>query len=320
MKRVLTAVILVPIVVIALFRAPIWLFALLVFGVAVLAAHEYFGIARAQGFRPSQSLSYLFLASLFGFVMWGSLEIVRQMPAWLRSVPMVEGITGLLLVAAPFLLLVAGMRRDPLSQSLPDAAISFLLLPYVGLSLVCLVLLRAYENGALFVLLLMLVVWTGDIAAYYVGSAIGKRKLAPRVSPGKSWEGTIASAVGAAVVSVLLLHFAPAIYLALARIHLLDIPAMPLNPSSAGEGLLQSVPSWIAVMFGLCVNVAAQLGDLVESALKRGAGVKDSGTLLPGHGGVLDRIDALLFAAPLGWLFYISGLGVFFELRGILSK
>jgi len=319
-KRVLTAVILVPIVVIALFKAPIWLFALLVFGVAVLAAHEYFGIVKAQGFRPFRALSYLFLASLFGFVTWGSLEVVRQMPAWLRSVPMVEGITGLLLVAAPFLLLVAGMRRDPLSQSLPDAAVSFLLLPYVGLSLVCLVLLRAYENGALFVLFLMLVVWTGDIAAYYVGSAIGKHKLAPRVSPGKSWEGTIASAIAAAVVSVLLLRFASAIYLALGRIHLLDISAMSLNPPGATDGLLQSVPVWIAVLFGLCVNVAAQLGDLVESALKRGAGVKDSGTLLPGHGGVLDRIDALLFAAPLGWLFYVSGLGVFFQLRGILNR
>lgn len=320
MKRVLTAVILVPIVVIALFRAPLWLFALLVLGVAVLATHEFFGIAKAQGFRPFRALSYLFLASLFGFVTWGSLEVVQQMPAWLRSVPMVEGITGLLLVAAPFLLLVAGMRRDPLSQSLPDAAVSFLLLPYVGLSLVCLVLLRAYENGALFVLFLMLVVWTGDIAAYYVGSAIGKHKLAPRVSPGKSWEGTIASAIAAAVVSVLLLRFASAIYLALGRIHLLDISAMSLNPPGATDRLLQSVPVWIAVLFGLCVNVAAQLGDLVESALKRGAGVKDSGTLLPGHGGVLDRIDALLFAAPLGWLFYVSGLGVFFQLRGILNR
>jgi phosphatidate cytidylyltransferase len=319
-KRVLTAVILIPVVVTALFKAPIWLFALLVFAAAVLAAHEYFGMAKTQGFRPFQSLSYLFLAGLFAFVTWGSLEIVRQMPAWLRSIPMVEGIAGLVLVAAPFLLMIASMQRDPLSQSLPDAAVSFLMLPYVGLSLVCLVLLRAYENGALFVLFLMLVVWTGDIAAYYVGSAVGKHKLAPRVSPGKSWEGAIASAIAAAVVSVALLHFASAIYLTLARIQLLDTPPMYLNPSGAGSGLLQSVPVWIAAFFGLCVNVAAQLWDLVESALKRGAGVKDSGTLLPGHGGVLDRIDALLFAAPLGWLFYVSGLGVFFQLRGILGR
>ena len=318
MKRVLTAVILVPIVIIALFKAPIWLFALLVLGVAVLAAQEYFGIARAQGFRPFHALSYLVLVSLFGFVMWGSLEIVRQMPSWLRAIPMVEGVTGLLLVAAPFLLMIASMRRDPLSQSLPDAAVSFLLLPYVGLSLVCLVLLRAYENGALFVLFVMLVVWTGDIAAYYVGSAIGKHKLAPRVSPGKSWEGTIASAIGAAIVSVLLMHFASAICLALGRIHLLDFPGMTFYRPIGATGLLQTAPVWIAVLFGLCVNVAAQLGDLVESALKRGAGVKDSGTLLPGHGGVLDRIDALLFAAPLGWLFYVSGLGVYFH--GILSR
>ena len=157
MKRVLTAVILVPIVILALFKAPLWLFTLLVFGVAVLAAHEYFGIVKAQGFRPFRTLSYLIMASLFGFVMWGSLEIVRQMPSWLRSIPMVEGIAGLLLVAAPYLLMIFSMRRDPLSRALPDSAVSFLLLPYVGLSLVCLVLLRAYESGALFVLFLVLV-------------------------------------------------------------------------------------------------------------------------------------------------------------------
>ena len=320
MKRVLTAVILVPIVILALFKAPLWLFTLLVFGVAVLAAHEYFGIVKAQGFRPFRTLSYLIMASLFGFVMWGSLEIVRQMPSWLRSIPMVEGIAGLLLVAAPYLLMIFSMRRDPLSRALPDSAVSFLLLPYVGLSLVCLVLLRAYESGALFVLFLMLVVWTGDIAAYYVGSALGKHKLAPRVSPGKSWEGAIASVIGAAVVSVLLLHYASAIYLALGRVHLLDLPAMELYAPGGATGLLPTAPVWLAVLFGLCVNVAAQLGDLVESALKRGAGVKDSGTLLPGHGGVLDRIDALLFAAPMGWLIYVSALGPYFQLHGILSR
>jgi phosphatidate cytidylyltransferase len=319
-KRVITAVILVPLVVLALFKAPLWLFTLLVFGVAVLAAHEYFGIVKAQGFRPFRALSYVFLISLFAFVAWGSLEVARQMPSWLSGASMVEGITGLLLVAAPFVLMIAAMRREPLSQALPDAAVSFLLLPYVGLSLVCLVLTRAYENGALFVLILMLVVWTGDIAAYYVGSAIGKHKLAPRVSPGKSWEGALASAVGAIVVAALLLHFVGAIHVAFARMYLLSIPGSVLYGPGNMEALLAAPPVWLAALFGLSVNIAAQLGDLVESALKRGAGVKDSGILLPGHGGVLDRIDALLFAAPLGWLFYVSGLGVYFHLHGILNR
>lgn len=314
MKRVVTAAILVPLVVIALFKSPLWLFMLLVLGVAALAAREYLNLAEAQGFRPFRALSYVFLVCLFGFVTWGSLEVVRQMPSWLNGVSMVAVISGLLLVAAPFVLMIASMRRDPLSRSLPDAAVSFLMLPYVGLSLVCLALTRAYENGALFVLILLLVVWTGDIAAYYVGRAIGKHKLAPRVSPGKSWEGAIASVLGAVVISVLLLHFSSAIYLALSQIHLLDIPGSALYTPSYSTGLLATAPVWLAVLFGLGVNVAAQLGDLVESALKRGAGVKDSGTLLPGHGGVLDRIDALLFAAPMGWLFYVSGLGTYFSL------
>ena len=320
MNRVATAAVLIPLVILALFKAPLWLFTLLVFGVAVLAAREYMDIAEAQGFRPFRALSYLFLACLFAFVAWGSLEVARQLPLWLSGLPMMEGVTGLLLVAAPFVLMIVSIRRDPLSQSLPDAAVSFLLLPYVGLSLVCLVLTRAYENGTVYVLFLMLVVWTGDIAAYYVGSAIGKHKLAPRISPGKSWEGAIASAMGAIAVATLLLRFSSAIVWALDRVHLLEIPGSVLYAPSRQTELLAASPVWLTVLFGLCVNVAAQLGDLVESTLKRGAGVKDSGTLLPGHGGVLDRIDALLFAAPTGWLFYVSGLGVYFHLRGILSR
>jgi phosphatidate cytidylyltransferase len=126
-------------------------------------------------------------------------------------------------------------------------------------------------------------VWSGDIAAMYVGKALGRRKLAPSISPNKTWEGTIASVVGSVLVTVLLLWVAQKL-----TQHDLDVL---FYPGSA----------WRWIGLGALLNVAAQVGDLVESAIKRGAGVKDSGTLLPGHGGVLDRIDALLLAAPVLW-------------------
>ena len=199
----------------------------------------------------------------------------------------------LLVIASPFILLIAGMRRDPLSRSLPDAAASFLLLPYVALSLASMVVVRSYSNGALFLLFTMLLVWTGDTAAYYVGRAIGARKLAPRVSPGKTWEGTVASTLGAVVIALLLFHFLTPIYQALLRIHLIPTARSTFYGTLPGQGpYFPSAPVWAVVLFAVCVNVAAQLGDLVESMLKRGGSVKDSGTLLPGHGGVLDRIDA----------------------------
>jgi phosphatidate cytidylyltransferase len=212
---------------------------------------------------------------------------------------------GLITVIAALVLLLSGLGRDPLSSALPDAAVTFMALPYIAFTLAVLVVLRAPSNGALYVLYLMLLVWCGDIAAYYVGRAIGKHKLAPRVSPGKSWEGAIASVFGAVIVSLLLFHFIAPIANVLRAIHLLAPPNVNPQPTTYA-------PLWIVVLFAFAVNVAAQLGDLVESALKRGAGVKDSGTLLPGHGGVLDRIDALLFALPVGLIFYLAGVSRYF--------
>ena len=98
--------------------------------------------------------------------------------------------------------MIASMRREPLSEALPDAAASFFLLPYIGLTLFGLPMLRSYGNGAIFLLFMMLMVWAGDTAAFYVGRAIGKHKLAPRISPGKTREGSIASAVAAVVVAI----------------------------------------------------------------------------------------------------------------------
>jgi len=177
------------------------------------------------------------------------------------------------------------------------------------LTLGCLPILRIFPAGAPYLLALMLVVWSGDVAAYYVGRAKGKRKLAPRISPGKTWEGAIGSVVGAVIVALLLAHFADPIQTGLERAHLV-VPSGSVFHHARWS--FASGPMWPVILFAICVNVAAQIGDLVESALKRGAGVKDSGALLPGHGGILDRIDALLFALPVGLIFYMLGAGSYF--------
>ena len=131
---------------------------------------------------------------------------------------------------------------------------------------------------------LLCVVWAGDIAALYVGRAWGKRKLAPTLSPNKTWEGAVGSVAGSLLVTGALFWLATF----LAQWNFVKL-------SFADEVW------WYWLVMAVLVNVAAQVGDLAESALKRSAGVKDSGTLLPGHGGMLDRIDALLLAAPVLW-------------------
>jgi phosphatidate cytidylyltransferase len=310
-KRVLTAVILIPIVVLALFKAPLWLFALLVLGVALLAAREYLGIVRAQGFRPMYVTSYALMGSLF---------VLFYIVIWLGSSSPVGGVVAvfgipvfafLSSVFSALVFLLFSLRSEPLSQALPGAAISYMVLPYISFTLGLLIVLKNIGNGPLYLLYVMLLVWCGDVAAYYVGRAIGKHKLAPRISPGKTWEGSIASVIGAVIVGLLLFHYINPIAEGFRQAHLLTVSTD--MPSRIASPAFELAPVWFAALFAVCVNVAAQLGDLVESALKRGAGVKDSGTLLPGHGGVLDRIDALLFALPVGLIFYVVGMNRYFS-------
>lgn len=309
MTRVATAVVLIPVVILVLFRAPLWLLTLILLVVGVQAAREYLDIAQANGLKPFRRASYVFVACVFVFA-FGYAEMTSSNYGGSVSLAIeaAQAIALLLLVAAPFILLVMGMGREPLSQSLPDAAVSFLLLPYVAMGLASIVLVRAYSNGALFLLFSMILVWVGDTCAYYVGRAFGRHKLAPRVSPGKSWEGTFASAAGAVIVAVVLFHYVPQIYMFLHQIGLIH-----LRNSLLFAAAPSSPPVLMVVIFALCLNVVAQLGDLVESMLKRGGGIKDSGTLLPGHGGLLDRIDALLFSLPVAWFFYTVVMGKYFR-------
>jgi len=170
-------------------------------------------------------------------------------------------------VLIAILAMALGLRSSNLSAALPYAASVVFGVAYVFGSLRCGIDLREISPYWLFFGLSLN--WVGDIAALYVGRTVGKHRLSPRISPAKSWEGAIGSVVASAVYG--------AIYLP--RL----LPKVPL-----AEGLA------LAAM----ANVAGQIGDLCESALKRGAGVKDSGTLLPGHGGWLDRMDSSLFALP----------------------
>lgn len=304
MKRVLTAAALIPVVLLILFKAPDWFFSGFIGLIAVLAAHEYFGIAvhyqeKLHVYVVEVATGIYFFGhclhhvSAFGIGSFGN-----QFENWSYDITSPR--------ALPLILLVLGMFLWEMKYVLGAAAFSYLGFAYIAYTLGALSLIGHQTNGRIMIFVLLVVVWSGDIFAYYVGRAIGKHKLAELISPKKTWEGAIASAVGATLVSVVLFRYIHVIGNALARLD--AIPSQSILYSQSVlyyDARVYAPPWWLAAVFGLLVNVAAQLGDLAESALKRGAGVKDSGTLLPGHGGILDRIDALLFAAPVLWFFEV---------------
>jgi phosphatidate cytidylyltransferase len=187
------------------------------------------------------------------------------------------------------------MTRASLSEALPAAAASTVAFTYIAMPMGFLVQLRQQWAGAFYVFYLLLIVWAGDIFAYFVGRSIGQHRMSPRVSPKKTWEGAVASVIASVGIGVLIFDHARQISQFFLSVHL-------IHPR---DGMLtyQNPPLLPIVVLSAVINVAAQLGDLVESVIKRGADVKDSGTLLPGHGGMLDRIDALLLAAPVLWYY-----------------
>jgi phosphatidate cytidylyltransferase len=266
MKRVLTALILAPLVLALVLFGPRWLITLFVAAVAMLAAWEFLGLAdRCAAKPPRISVMVAVLALFMGNFQWPD----QTMP-----------IFGVLSLA----LLIYCTFRSPVGRVLADAAFSVFCLFYAGLTLIALTTLRDEANGPALVIFLLCVVWAGDIAALYTGRSWGRHKLAPALSPNKTWEGTLGSVAGSLLVTGILFWLGSA----LAEWNFVRL-------SFADEVW------WYWLVLAVVVNAAAQVGDLAESALKRSAGVKDSGTLLPGHGGVLDRIDALLVAAPVLW-------------------
>ncbi|HEX7705914.1 MAG TPA: phosphatidate cytidylyltransferase [Thermoanaerobaculia bacterium] len=163
-----------------------------------------------------------------------------------------------------------------LENALPSSAVAVLATMYVGMLCGSLIRLRNdFPEGSKLVFFLLLVVWLGDTGAYYVGKAFGRRKLSPRISPKKTIEGMMGG-VGASVIAAVVIHFT----------------------------FLDAFPLHHAIIAGALLSLAGVVGDLAESMWKRSADVKDSGTLLPGHGGLLDRFDSVLFTAPILYVYW----------------
>jgi phosphatidate cytidylyltransferase len=289
MKRILTAIVLIPIVLVLVLRAPVPVLAAAVAAVAVLTLREYVGLVRHYNVAPYCRILYVIavVALVLVAVMAGDTYLDT-------TVKMLFGICGAAIGILMFFFALA-MRREPLSQGFPAASAAVFGFLYIVLPLAMLLQLREQGSGAFLILYTLIVVWMGDTVAYYTGRAIGRHKMAPRISPGKTWEGAAGSMVGAVVSGVLVFAFSRQISSGLLSIGLLTPDQAYLPPFAP--------PLWRFAVLSAVINVAAQIGDLAESLLKRGAGVKDSGNIRPGHGGMLDRIDALLFAAPVIWYY-----------------
>jgi phosphatidate cytidylyltransferase len=246
---------------------------------ALIGATEFYGLRRLSGEHPFRELG----AGGAG----GAVLIATGAPTVdAFAIPALGLLLGL--YAASFA--AALHLRWPGGSPIGAASTTVSGVLYVGVPLAFVPILRALpatRGGGVpemimpamgFILLPLLVTWANDSAAYFVGHAVGRRKLFPSLSPGKTWEGAIGGVVGSIAAAVT------------CSIWFLDeLPVLAVSPAEAA-------------LIGAVIGVVAQVGDLVESALKREAGVKDSGRVFPGHGGVLDRVDSLIWTFPFTWL------------------
>ena len=270
-QRVITALLLLAVLLPALFYDTIEPFALLALLMIVAAGWEW---ARLNGCRSAQAMALgggLGLA-LAAFWVAGGLAVSWR-PLWLA-------VGGLWTVLALVMLRrgVPGWGRWPAALRL-----------WIGLFLLAcawLALVQARLIGLEFLLSVLVLVWMADIAAYFGGKAMGRRKLAPTISPGKSWEGAVSGVLGVFLLATCWLY----------------ADAQGLGNSGSLYALLWAHGPWLAALALLFLVAMGVVGDLVESLVKRSAGVKDSSQLLPGHGGVLDRVDALLPVLPLAMM------------------
>lgn len=262
MKRLLTAAVGVPAALFAVFRFPEWAFLLMLVLVFEWAALEFLALVRPLA--PQAPWRLLLVTAPVA-----AIALERALARGFEPGGGALDAHWLLLLAAAIAIVppvAALLVRTPMDQAIPAAAILSWSTLYFAAPVASLALLQQHDPWIFF--LLLAIVWLGDTAAYYVGSTWGRHRLAAVVSPKKSWEGAIAGLATSLAATAIWSFW---------RLGTIDAPLLGV---------------------ALATAIASQLGDLVESMVKRAANVKDSGAILPGHGGMFDRFDAMFLAAP----------------------
>lgn len=271
--RAATAAVLIPLVVAVVWRGPLWLLDTLVAVVATLALTEFFHLARTaglEGWPVWAALCSVWLVAARGYEAAHMPEALRA--GWtLQPVSPLWAEQDLVLLCFLLGLGAATVTSDaPAERRLARPLTTAAGLLLIGWPMSTAVAIVGYAHGRALLLVLLVLVWAGDTAAYLIGRGLGRHALAPSLSPGKTWEGALANLLASAAVGLVAARWLP-----------LRAPDL--------------------VLLCILANLAGQTGDLLESAYKRAARAKDSGQLLPGHGGMLDRVDSLIFAAPVFW-------------------
>jgi len=257
-KRVLSSIVLIPILYVIVWKLPPVYFTGLVAVAAGIGQYEFYRMAKSRGIRPLTALGIA-----LGVLILTAIDFYQ---------PLFRGGNGGAFLVAFCLLLITVVRlfsARPAEGAIEDISATLLGIFYVAMLFGFQVALRAGDHGRQWLIFMYLVIWASDTGAYYIGTSLGKHKLYPKISPKKSVEGLIGGMFAAAGAALL-----------------------------CRAWFLPAVGVWEAAVLGLVLAVAGTLGDFVESLFKRSVGVKDSGNLIPGHGGMLDRMDSMLFAAP----------------------
>ena len=273
LARILTGVILIPLVVALVWWGPPAVVAACAAGVAMLAMLEFFDLADRMGLRAFRYWTFACAAGIFYAQYAAGLVETHSFAGgtFMRSSGAAISIEAVLLIFVFGMAAIGIGTRRTLHDVLPAIAADSASLLFIALPFSYLVRINEIDRiGRQLVLLTLCMMWAGDTFAYFAGKAFGRMPMAPQLSPKKTWEGAFANLLGSLLVGI-----------AFARWMQLDATTM--------------------LIIAALANVAGQAGDLIKSAYKRGAAVKDSGSLLPGHGGVLDRIDSLILASPMVW-------------------